>query len=143
GNIVRYSGLILCYAGAAMLFNNGGRSVHYSAFDEYLVVTLIYFVLFFLLVTNSLRFIVQKPLIFLGHVSYSFYLIHQYTSTNVVIPGLQDYLGLNFYLAVAIAFCVSLFLAWLVTTYVEEPSVKGWKRYRLQRRTEGVEPIRR
>jgi peptidoglycan/LPS O-acetylase OafA/YrhL len=127
GNLVRYLGIAYCFAVTCILFNNGGRSMFYIPLAEYTVMISIYFVLFFLITFNYLGFIVQKPLIFMGQVSYSFYLIHQYISTKIVIPTLQRYLDMNFYLAVASAFCISLFLAFLITSYIEKPSMKYWK----------------
>lgn len=127
GTIARYLGIAYCFGATCMLFNNGGRSMFYIPLAEYVVMVSIYFVLFFLIAFDRLKFIVQKPLIFMGQVSYGFYLIHQYVSTKIIIPALQKYFVINFYMAVAFAFSISLFLAFLITFYIEKPCVKYWK----------------
>jgi peptidoglycan/LPS O-acetylase OafA/YrhL len=127
-SVMRYLGLVFCFIAACMLFNNGGRSMYYISFAQYLPVVSIYFIVFFLVVHQHLGFVIQKPLIFMGRISYSFYLVHQYVSVKVIIPGLQNSFNFNFFMAVAVAFFVSLCLASLITRYIEEPCIERWKK---------------
>jgi peptidoglycan/LPS O-acetylase OafA/YrhL len=133
GNMFRYLTLSFSFAAALMLFNNGGRSMYYISTGDYLIVLLIYFVVFVLAISDRLRFLSTTPLLFMGRISYSFYLIHQFISSQVIIPWVQKYIGLSFYVAVAIAFGVCVCLATLTTLHIEEPGVRYGKIF-LQRK---------
>ncbi|HEY3406358.1 MAG TPA: acyltransferase [Ohtaekwangia sp.] len=132
GNIWRYILLGCCFVTACMLFNNGGRSMYYLFFRDYIAVLVTYFIVFALAVYDRIKFITLKPFLFMGRISYSFYLIHQYISVQIIIPRLQQYM--NFYLAVFIALVVCVGLATLTSLYIEEPSVRFGKRW-LSKRT--------
>ncbi len=88
---------------------------------EHTLMTTIYFGLFILFVNNKLFFIVNKPLLFLGKISFALYLIHQYLSTVFLIPLFYDKWHLNFWLSLIITLCIVLGLATLVTYYIEIP----------------------
>lgn len=77
--------------------------------------------LLYLAVAGHLQFLVMKPLLFLGGISYSLYLIHQNIG-YLIIKGLTDG-GVNSVLSIAIAVATAVVLAWLLTTYVEKPSI--------------------
>jgi peptidoglycan/LPS O-acetylase OafA/YrhL len=128
GNYARYLGVFCCFILTIMLFNNGGRSRFYISVGEYSWMVLIYFALFIGVVNDRLKFIISKPLLFLGRISYSFYLIHQYVSAKVVIPILQKYFNFKFFPAVFVALLVSILMATAITLYIEEPSLKRCRR---------------
>lgn len=53
-------------------------------FFEHIVLLILYFCIFYLLVSNKLLFLRYKPLILLGEISYILYLIHQYFTTEII-----------------------------------------------------------
>lgn len=122
--LFRYFGLIFCFALSCMLFNNGGRSMYFINFYEYVFMLLLYFVTFALFTKRKLGFIVAVPTLFLGRISYSLYLIHQYVSTKILITNLEDKIGIPFFMAAFFALLTSLFLATGLTLFIEEPIIK-------------------
>lgn len=128
GQIYRYVLLILCFCTTCMLFNNGGRSMYYISFFNYFLMTCIYFIVFLFLTFNRLGFLLIKPLLFMGRISYSFYLIHQYLSSKIIIPKLQQLFSINFSIGLFVAFSVNIFLAYLITKYIEEPCTNYGKK---------------
>ncbi|MDX2367604.1 MAG: acyltransferase [Colwellia sp.] len=84
------------------------------------------FFLFFLLFTyQKLTFIAVKPLVWLGSISYSLYLLHQ--NIGYVIIREIEALGYSSNLAIIAALCISLFLAHNVMKMIERPSQKWIK----------------
>ena len=79
-----------------------------------------FFLIFFLFTYQKLTFIVIKPLVWLGSISYSLYLLHQNIG-YVVIREIED-LGYSSNLAIVAALCISLFLAHNIMKIVERPS---------------------
>lgn len=108
--------------------------------SEYITMAVIYFGLFILFVNKKLSFIVSKPSLFLGKISFALYLVHQYVSTQVILPFLLDTCHFNFWFAASICLTVVICLATLITYYIEIPLGKGmnnWLRgiFKLQKRT--------
>ncbi len=91
-----------------------------------------YFILFYLFIINALSWIVQKPLVFLGTISYSLYLIHQYFGYVVI-----NYLyvsKVNGFLVFIIPVVLSIAVATFITFLIERPAMafirrkyKDWK----------------
>ena len=135
----QYVGLIcLCMLAAFYLHDKGGRSMYHVTWFEHNVLILFYHLLFFLFVVDRLTFLITPPLLFLGKISYSLYLLHQYIGTWL-IQSLNSKLDMNIYLAilVTIGFCIGL--AYLVTRYVEIPAIRAiklWYRVRYGRKLE-------
>jgi len=86
---------------------------------EYAVAIIIIFILFYLFTYGKLFFISVKPLLFLGYISYPLYLIHQYIG-YIIILKLKS-LNFNEYLAILIAICFVITLAWIITVFLEKP----------------------
>jgi peptidoglycan/LPS O-acetylase OafA/YrhL len=86
--------------------------------------------LFYLAFKGYLKFLRVKPLLFLGSISYSLYLIHQNVGYSI-IHRLYQY-GVNPNLSVMIAILVSMAIATLMTMWVERPVLR-WVRDRRQR----------
>jgi peptidoglycan/LPS O-acetylase OafA/YrhL len=82
--------------------------------------------LLYLAIQGYLRFITIKPLIFLGTISYSLYLIHQNIG-YAIIRGLYQY-EVNPYISIVIAIIMCLILATLMTFIIEKPALKFIKR---------------
>ncbi len=79
----------------------------------------IFFMLFYLLVNNKLNFLNMKPLVFLGTISYSFYLVHQ--NIGYIVINIMEKYGLINEVFLVIPVTISVGLATLLTFYVEKP----------------------
>ncbi len=88
---------------------------------EYATMLGLYFLLFILFVNHKLKFIVSKPTLFVGKISFALYLIHQFISIEYIIPGLEKYVTRNFWITSAIALTISISLATLITYFIEIP----------------------
>ena len=87
--------------------------------------------LFFLFVRGNLEFLAVEPLLFLGRISYSLYLIHHELTLGVIYSLVQ--LSMPLSVAVMTAICLTISLAALLTLGIEEPSkraLKAWGRQR-------------
>ena len=94
----------------------------FISFKEYAGMIILYFLLFFLFVNNRLNFIVNPVTIFLGKISYSLYLIHNFISVGLLVPVLVDTWHLNFWFAsLGIVLPVNLLIASFVNYVVEVP----------------------
>jgi peptidoglycan/LPS O-acetylase OafA/YrhL len=67
-----------------------------------------------------------KPLIFLGTISYSLYLIHTPFGTDGIINFLQNYIDTEIGKMVLLLLClpITLFAAWVFYRIIEKPSMK-------------------
>lgn len=123
----RYATLLICLIGQSLMFNYGQSHKYISNVEYFLMLTL-YFTVFTLFVHNKLGFLVSKPTLFFGKISFALYLIHQYISTKLLIPFLADDLHLNFWVAaVGITFPITVFVAYMITEYIEAPGGKKMK----------------
>lgn len=96
-----------------------------------------FFAAFALFVNGKLGWIAVKPMVFLGSISYAFYLVHQNLS-YAVMHHLYSY-GFPNYLVMAVALVVSIAAAALLTIFFEQPMLgwtrrtyKNWKKKRAQ-----------
>ncbi len=119
-----YSMIILCLISQIVLFDYSGRSKDFIDYWEYAFMLISYFSLFTLFVNGKLRFIINKPSLFFGKISYAFYLTHQMISYGFIIPILTNKLNLNFWIASTIALFCSIGLATFVTYFIEIPYSK-------------------
>ncbi len=90
----------------------------------YFICISLHYLIFILYVNGRLSFLVNKPMLFLGSISYSLYLCHQYLSLRVIIPWARQALGMPYVAAAAfVALPAVIILAWLVTTFIEKPAM--------------------
>ncbi len=75
----------------------------------------IYFLVFILFINLKLRFIVNSVTIFLGKISFSLYLIHQYISLAFIIPIFYGMLKVNFWI---VCFLIDLPVVVLIATFI-------------------------
>ncbi|MBI3950857.1 MAG: acyltransferase [Acidobacteria bacterium] len=93
-----------------------------SSWQLTLIVTF-FFIVFYLAIKGRLSFIVWRPLVFLGTISYALYLVHQNIG-YVIIRALYRQ-GINPNASIAIAIIVSLCLASAVTFLIEKPALQA------------------
>jgi peptidoglycan/LPS O-acetylase OafA/YrhL len=125
-NILLYCFLPLCFFTKLLLADNGGRGIGFISFTQYLFILSLYFLLFILFVYNKLRFIINRPLLFLGRISFPLYLIHHYISIKVLLPYFLNEAHLNFWLASLITFIIIVTLAAAINYIIEFPVDKKW-----------------
>jgi len=90
-----------------------------------------FFLIFLLFTFQKLKFIATKPLVWLGSISYSLYLLHQ--NIGYVIIREMEASGYSANIAILTTLCISLFLAHNVMQIVERPSQK-WIKEKYQKR---------
>ena len=87
---------------------------------------------FVALINGRLRFLRLKPLIWLGGISYSFYLIHQHVGFVIMLELAKA--GYSPWIGFATAFAVALLLGTAINRLVERPAGEAilawWKRRR-------------
>lgn len=95
---------------------------NYITFFEYSTMLIIYYTVFILYINNLLSFIINPFSLFLGEVSYSLYLIHQFIGTNILIPFAIKYLHVNFWVACfGVAVPIIIALATIINRTIEKP----------------------
>ncbi len=118
---VNYSLLILCLFVQSSLYDNIPKISMSISNYEYSSMLGLYFLLFILFVNNKLKFIVSKPTLFIGKISFALYLIHQFISIECIIPALEKYVISNFWITSSIALAISISIASFITYYIEIP----------------------
>lgn len=126
--IQNYLILVLCISCQILLFQFAGRSRYLLAQNDYAIILTIYFTLFILFVNHKLKFMVSRFTLFIGEISFALYLIHQYISTEVIIPFLLNQLHINFWIAsLLISLPLMILLASFITYYIEKPLSRKMK----------------
>ena len=87
----------------------------------------LFYLVFYLAVTHRLAFLAAKPIVFIGTISYSLYLIHQNIG-YVIINGFYEN-NLPAAWAIVTAFSISFLLAVLLTFKVERPAMRRLREY--------------
>ncbi|WP_022682095.1 acyltransferase family protein [Sphingobium bisphenolivorans] len=113
------------YAGAALL------SVATIDSWDITLAAVIMLVMFAALIRGRLRFLSVRPLLWMGGISYSFYLIHQHVGFVVMLKMAQA--GYSPWASFVAAFLVALTLGTAINRLVERPAgeaILGWWRER-------------
>jgi peptidoglycan/LPS O-acetylase OafA/YrhL len=108
----RHAGLAMCFI-VQNVVSDDIHSVLCLAVD---------FIIFYLFIYDKLSWIVQRPLLFLGTISYSLYLIHL-NMGQLIIKYLYT-IGANAWLRLIIPTLVSVFVATIMTYGIEKPAMK-------------------
>jgi len=122
-----YAVILFCLIAQVGFFGHGGNVGAYITRTEYTVMLMVYFGLFVLFVNRKLQFVVSKPTLFLGKISFALYLMHQYVSLEIIIPYLTRKLHLHFWIAAAVALVCVISLAAIVTYCIEIPYTRKMK----------------
>lgn len=121
-NHAKYYGMILlCIVSQVSLFEYAGRSNASINVGEYAIMLGLYFSLLTLFVNGKLKFIINKPSLFLGKISFALYLIHQKVSVDYIIPILVYKLNVNLWIAFSVALICTIVLATAITYLIEVP----------------------
>ncbi|RYZ39616.1 MAG: acyltransferase [Myxococcaceae bacterium] len=86
----------------------------------------------FALSRGGLRWLTWRPLLFMGGISYAFYLVHQ--NIGYVIIRRLEAAGWRPETAIAVAFAVGFLLATVITYGVEQPALRGYRQWRSKSR---------
>jgi peptidoglycan/LPS O-acetylase OafA/YrhL len=86
------------------------------------LILILFILLFHFMLRGSLAFINQKPLIFMGTISYTLYLVHQ--NIGYIIIRTLYKLGINPNTSIFIAIAFSLLLASTITFLIEQPMLR-------------------
>lgn len=96
-----------------------------------LLITVFFSLLVYISTTRQIRFLQLKPLVFLGTISYSLYLLHPYVGYLVIDYGYQ--IGLNGNVSFAIAVLLAFLISAAVSLAIELPLnrwLRNWFRVR-------------
>lgn len=80
-----------------------------------------FYLVFYLAVSGCLKILSLRPLVFLGSISYSLYLLHQNIG-YVIINKAYD-LHLNYFAGISAAIAVSIILSTFSTKFIEKPAL--------------------
>jgi len=120
---------ILLFLHIVLLEAHYADNLSFLTLNEHVFMLLLFNLIFFLFITNKLKFIVNKVTLFFGKISFSLYLIHQFLAFYFIIPYTVDTLHLNFWIAsIFIAFPIITFLSAVMTFYIEIPLSRRIKR---------------
>ena len=112
--------LLFCFILQLLRFENGGRTHYFMSHVQYGIILIIYFAFFTLFVSGKLTWIVSKPTLFLGKISFALYLLHQYIGKQI-ITGLMESYDFSFWLSASIAFTLLVLLSAAITFSIEIP----------------------
>lgn len=94
------------------------------------------------LIAGHLRFLSLRPLVWLGGISYSFYLIHQHVGFIVMLEVAKA--GYSPWVGFFAAFAVALLLGTAINRVVERPAgeaILGWWKRRRERAAVAIVPV--
>jgi peptidoglycan/LPS O-acetylase OafA/YrhL len=131
---LRHLMIFLCYLGTMALFRDSGKAHYFISFPVYAVLLTFYYIVFYLFVYGRLGFIAVTPLLVLGQISYSLYLVHG-EAGKMLHPFLCNTLGMNAEIAIVVILCVMILISYIVTFYIEQPVI-GYIRKRFLKRPE-------
>ncbi len=120
GSTFRRHALIFCCF-IAEFFTRFNGNYEYLSFPMHLLISLLYFGVFYLLIYDKLGFLVNKGLIFLGTISYSLYLVHQNMGYEI-IKVMYEYTS-NPWVIIFVPTCVSIVIAIAITFLIEKPAL--------------------
>lgn len=104
----------------ALLFSISSIAIIYS-FKAFILFSCFYLV-FYLAISGRLKLLTYRPLVFLGSISYSLYLLHQNIGYVIINKGYE--LGLFPLVSIFLAIFVAIALSTICTKYVEIPALK-------------------
>jgi peptidoglycan/LPS O-acetylase OafA/YrhL len=126
-NVLRFALLAFCFAVQISMYHVTADRTKWISFNTYFIIILLYNITFLLYSYNLLGFILNKPGIFTGKISYSLYLTHGIISFIVANVMLGLNLHINFWFLLLTKLSCAMLLAYLVHICVEKPSLNYLK----------------
>ena len=117
------------------LHNKGGRALETISQTEHNLIIVFYHIIFALFIYGKLKFLIRPSLVFLGKISYSLYLLHQYIGLRL-IKTLNETLHFNIYFAIGLTILTCIGMAYVVTTGIEAPAIKYIRKLYKNKRNE-------
>ena len=113
---------------AAILF-----TVAVTATVDYLIAAALLVLIFCLMLNGALRWLRLAPLIWVGEISYSLYLVHQHIGFTIMLN--MDAAGWNPVSGYVVAVATAFLLGWLINRTIERPAgryiIAKWRRRQL------------
>ena len=105
--------IFLCFLLWSFLIKNTGVIILSGTF----------FMLFYVVCFAEVGFLKNPVFTFLGRISYPLYLLHQFIG-YIIMNNIKPYFGNNIWLMVGVPGVIVISLAWVVSKYIEYPSIK-------------------
>jgi peptidoglycan/LPS O-acetylase OafA/YrhL len=105
-----------------LMFTNCYKNHHLITIYQYIPALTLIYGLFLLFLYDKINFMVNPVTLWLGRISYSLYLFHQFIGIELLIPAFMKYLKLSFWPSAGLALCIVLILVNLINKYIERPS---------------------
>ncbi|RCH54370.1 hypothetical protein DJ568_13875 [Mucilaginibacter hurinus] len=113
--------LVICCLLLMCSLHPKGRMLPHISFEGHWTMLGIYFGMFYLFIYSQMGWIINGVTLFLGKISYSLYLIHQYFSVRIIIPFFMERVQLSYAGACIAALVVVLVTASAFAYYIEFP----------------------
>ena len=134
-NVLIHFLLMFCYFLSSFTYNKGGPIMWVIGFNEYQIMLLIYYGVFYLFVTQKLSFIINPITLFFGEISYPLYLIHQEIGKKIFLPFFQSF-RFPFMISVLLTILTVILIAFLINKFIEKPVRElvrnRWKKHKLK-----------
>ena len=113
--------ILFCFATQLMIYKFAWSNPDHISFSQYAAMLTLYFLFFVLFINQRFKFVISRPALFLGNISFALYLIHSYIFRGLI--GVLEKRGhLPFWIATLfIAIPAAVALAYLITTCIEKP----------------------
>jgi len=114
--LLNHIALLICYLTVVLNIYDSSAKNNFA----YIPLGIIYG-LFYLFLYNKLNFLDNKPLRFLGYISYPLYLIHQGVGFTIILK-LKSY-GYNDYWIIFLPIVFTIFVAYIISRFIEKPII--------------------
>lgn len=127
-SLTRYVFLLLTFFVGIYLFGDGDKASIFISRGQYSLVLFAYYCIFFAYVHWGIGVLVNRVTVFLGNISYSLYLIHQYLGLSIIIPFLNkvfnvDYTKVGYIYTLITSLIIALLIATIINAYIEKPAM--------------------
>lgn len=123
----RYAMLGGCFIASLIVYHSLSFRQYCISYSEHCIMISIYYIIFFMYINNKITWIAQRPIVYLGTISYSLYLVHQSLSLKFLRPFLQHFLGDHFWLNNLLMLVICIGIASAITFWIEKPAMRFLK----------------
>ncbi len=128
----KYLLLLLCLFTQVQLYNETYKGLFMSQL-QYGLILLVFLLIFLFYSLNLLSFVINRPLLFCGKISYALYLIHYTIGNSMVIPLLTNSRHFHYagwFIDLFVALPAVLLTAYFINKYIEQPAMRLFKNWR-------------